>query len=139
MPGGIRTMEQKQLESIAREYGVVLLVQFGSTVSGREHARSDVDLGALLTDPAPSLRTLAALGADLQPLYPGRRIDLALINRADPLFLKKITEHCRLIYGTSRRLHELKMYAFRRYQDHRRYLALERAYVDRALRALIPP
>jgi predicted nucleotidyltransferase len=132
-------MDQKHLERIALEYGVVMLVQFGSTVSGREHGGSDVDLAVLLTNPSPSLRALAALGADLQPLYPGRRIDLALINRADPLFLKKITEHCRLVYGPSRRLHELKMYAFRRYQDHRRFLALERVYVDRALRALIPP
>jgi hypothetical protein len=30
------------------------------------------------------------------------------------------------------------MYAFRRYQDHRKYLALERDYVDRTVRALIP-
>jgi hypothetical protein len=28
---------------------------------------------------------------------------------------------------------------FRRYQDHRRYLALERPYVDRVLRTLVPP
>jgi hypothetical protein len=31
---------------------------------------------------------------------------------------------------------ELRMYAFRRYQDHRRFLALEREYVARRLRAL---
>ena len=130
-------MDQKSLERVADEYGVVLLVQFGSTVSGHEHSRSDVDLAVLLATPAPSLRTLAALGADLQPFYPGRKIDLALINRADPLFLKKILERCRLVHGAPRRLHELKMYAFRRYQDHRKYLALERTYVDRTLRALI--
>jgi predicted nucleotidyltransferase len=129
-------VDQNDLDRIAEEHGVVLLVQFGSTVSGHEHPRSDVDLAVLFANPTPSLRTLGALSMDLQPLYPGRTIDLALINRADPLFLKKITEQCRLIHGPLRRLHELKMYAFRRYQDHRKYLALERAYVDRTLRAL---
>ena len=133
-------MEARSLEEIARAHGVVLLLQFGSTVSGRrQHARSDVDLAVLLQSPSPSLGTLSELSSDLQPFYPGREIDLAVINRADPFFLKKITEDCRLLYGSPRRLHELKMYAFRRYQDHRRYLALERPYVDRALRTLAPP
>ena len=75
----------------------------------------------------------AQLGGDLQSLYPDREVDLALLNRADPLFLRKITERCRLLYGAERALYELKMYAFKRYQDHRRYLALEREWVDKAL------
>jgi hypothetical protein len=76
----------------------------------------------------------AELAADLQSIAPDRRVDLSLINRADPLFLKKILEHCALVHGSPRRLHELRMYAFRRYQDHRRYLAMEREYVARAVR-----
>jgi len=63
-------------------------------------------------------------------------VDLAVINRADPLFLKQILEPCRLLYGAPRTLAELKMYAFRRYQDHRRFLAMEREYVRRKLAAL---
>lgn len=132
-------MDARSLEDVARGYGVVLLLQFGSTVSGRQHPRSDVDLAVLLQEPSPSLRTLSELARDLQPFSPGREIDLAVINRADPLFLKKITENCQLLYGAPRRLHELKMYAFRRYQDHRRYLALERSYVDRVLRTVVSP
>ena len=132
-------MDRSRLEAVARKYGIVLLIQFGSTVSGREHPGSDVDLAVLVAAPAPSLWTVAALSADLQEFYPRREVDLALIGRADPLFLKKITENCRLVYGAPRRLHELKMYAFRRYQDHRKYLALEALYVDRALRALPSP
>jgi hypothetical protein len=43
-----------------------------------------------------------------------------------------------LLHGSPRRLHELKMYAFKRYQDHRRYLAMERDYVARAVRSAAP-
>jgi hypothetical protein len=31
---------------------------------------------------------------------------------------------------------QLKIYAFKRYQDHRRFLAMERAYVSGKIRAL---
>ncbi|MGH7265050.1 MAG: hypothetical protein ACREMB_09395 [Candidatus Rokuibacteriota bacterium] len=51
------------------------------------------------------------------------------------MFLEQVTERCSLLYGSPRQLHELKLYAFRRYQDHRKYLALERDYVTRTLRA----
>lgn len=129
-------METTRLEAIARRHGIELLLEFGSAVSGRVHARSDVDLAVLLGQPAASFRDLAELAHDLQGLYPGREIDLAVLNRADPLFLKQVTDRCRLRYGSPRRLLELRLYAFKRYQDHRRYLALEREYVVRALRAL---
>ena len=126
----------QRLDEIARAHGVLLLVQFGSSVSGHLRPDSDIDLAALLERVPTSLADQGRLVADLQSLYPGREVDLVLLNRADPLLLRKITETCVLIYGTTRRLHEIKLYAFKRYQDHRRYLALEREYVDKTLEAL---
>ena len=129
-------MDKTRLPEIARQHGIVLLLLYGSAVSGPTHARSDVDVAVLLDRSTVPFRSWAELAADLQDLWPGREVDLAFLNRADPLFLRKIMERCRLLYGAPRRLAELKMYAFKRYQDHRRYLALERAYVARTLRAL---
>lgn len=130
-------MDATKLGEIAAKHGLRLVLEFGSVVAGQTHPRSDVDI-AVLADHALSFDELADLTHDIQAFYPDREVDLALVNRADPLFLKKITERCRLLYGESRHLQELKIYAFRRYQDHRRYLALERDYVRRALRALAP-
>lgn len=112
-----------------------MLVQFGSTVRGTTHGRSDVDLAAQFARTDTSLSALADLAADLQPLFPDRPVDLAIVNRADPLFLKQIMEGGRLLYGEPRRFHEARIYAFRRYQDHRRFFAMERDYVARALTA----
>lgn len=131
-------MDSTRLEAIARRHGVRLVLQFGSTVTGSEHATSDVDVAVLAERPL-SFRERAELMHDLQALFPGREVDLVLINRADPLFLRKITDRCRLLYGSERDLHELKLYAFRRYQDHRKYLALEREYVARTLRTIADP
>ena len=131
-------MDPHQLSAVCRTRGIRLILQFGSTVSGRSHAASDIDLAVLLAQRPASLDEHVDLVADLQSLLPGQDVDVALINGADPLFLKKITEQYRLLYGSPRALSELKIYAFKRYQDHRRFLTMERQYVSRRIRALAP-
>jgi predicted nucleotidyltransferase len=128
-------MDPRRLADVAQRHGIVLLLQFGSTVGSRDRPDSDLDLAVLLPHVPETLRELGALATDLQRLSPDRQVDVAVINRADPLFLKKILEHCMLLHGSPRRLAELKMYAFRRYQDHRRFLRMERDYVTTALSA----
>jgi predicted nucleotidyltransferase len=129
-------MGNSTLAQIADRHRVRLLLQHGSTVSGRVHAESDLDIAALFEEGQALLPDVVALGADLQEFYPGADVDVAAINHADPLFLKKILERCELLYGSTRELAELRMYAFRRYQDHRRFLPLEREYVRRAVERL---
>ena len=129
-------MDRERLAGVARKHGILLAIQFGSSVSGRTHAGSDVDVAVLLERMPDSLQAEVDLIADLQSLVPACDVDVALINRADPLFLKKITEDCRLLYGPASRLYELKIYAFKRYRDHRRFLAMEREYVARHVRTL---
>jgi predicted nucleotidyltransferase len=132
------TVERERLEHIAKRHGIRLLLQFGSSVSGHEHAGSDIDIAVLLDDPALSYDATGSLYADLQALFPQREVDVAIVNTADPLFLKQIMSTARLVYGDERSLHELRIYAFKRYQDHRRFLALERSYVERIVQALAP-
>jgi predicted nucleotidyltransferase len=126
-------MNPPDLADIAACHGLRLVLQYGSTVSGRTHARSDLDIAVLFEDHGASQADIAGLHADLQRLHGGREVDLAVLNHADPLFLKRILERCRLLFGSPRALAELRMYAFRRYQDHRRFLALERPYVRRVV------
>jgi predicted nucleotidyltransferase len=121
------------LDDLCRSHRIRLLVQFGSTVRGGTHARSDVDLGVLLERSHLSLAEHAELLHELQRLFPGREVDLAILNTADPLFLRKIAERCRLLHGPARLFHEFRIRAYKRYQDHRRFLALEREYVARVL------
>jgi VWFA-related protein len=121
-------------DAIARRHEARLLVQYGSTVEGRTHAASDVDI-AVLFEGKPDYAHVGALLADLQAAFPGRDVDLGLLNHADPLFLKKVLESARLLAGSPRELASLRLYAFRRYQDHRRFLRLEERHMDRFLAA----
>lgn len=118
---------------IAERHDVALLVLYGSAAAGRTHERSDVDVGVLYDRPLPSLLDQGGLVAELGECFPDREVDLAVMDRADPLFLKQVMDGCELLAGSPRRLAELEMYAFKRYQDHRRYLELERAFIDRVI------
>lgn len=127
--------EARDLEAAARKHGIRLALQFGSTATGRAHAQSDLDIAVLLDEYPESLHAYGELTADLQRCFPGREVDLALLNRADPLFLKQITDTARLLYGSPQAFAELKVYSFKRYQDHRRFLDMERDYVRRQIGA----
>ncbi|HEX9822054.1 MAG TPA: HepT-like ribonuclease domain-containing protein [Methylomirabilota bacterium] len=131
-------MVAENLERLARAHGIRLLLQFGSTVTGLVHERSDVDLAVLLERPELSLDAHARLVHDLQSLFPERPIDLTVVNHADPLFLKQVVERCRLLYGTATELRHLQLLAFKRYQDHRKYLDLERRFVAGVLTGAAP-
>jgi predicted nucleotidyltransferase len=120
------------LDRIARTHGIRMLVQFGSTVTGRVHALSDVDLAVLLERPL-TLAERSELTHDLQALFPDREVDLADLNHADPLFLKQVMDTARVLHGTPAELRRLQLLAFKRYQDHRKYLELERRFVAAAV------
>jgi predicted nucleotidyltransferase len=124
---------EKGLKDIAQMHGIVLALKFGSSVTGQEHPRSDVDLAVLLDRSDVTFQEHVELLQSLQPFFPDRELDLALINHADPLFLKKITENCELLYGPPERLQALKIYAFKRYQDHARFFEMERRFAERFL------
>jgi len=122
-----------KIARIARKYGLKLVLLFGSEVNGKTHPGSDLDIAVMFEDSAVAEERLFDLIAKLQEIFRERNVDLGLINKADPLFLKKILERCELVYGEPRALAELKMYAFRRYIDHKRFLEMEEQYVGRLL------
>jgi predicted nucleotidyltransferase len=132
----LSTEQETRLRQLAERFGIRLILQFGSTVGGQTHARSDLDLAVHFTMPDVPFETVLDIQAALSELFPDREVDFAILNRADPLFLRKITEQCRLLYGTSHDLARLRAYAFKRYQDFRPYLELERHYVARRLAGL---
>ena len=96
-PDVIVTPEGQALGDIARRYGIALVLQFGSSVTGKTHARSDIDL-AIQREGAPlSFREHAELVHELQALFPNHEVDLALLNRAAvedlPEYLRHVLEY----------------------------------------------
>jgi predicted nucleotidyltransferase len=121
---------------LASRCGIRLVLQFGSTVAGAPHPLSDVDIAVQFDHPDVPLQVLVEVSEELEKLMPGQKIDLAVLNRADPLFRKQIMDRCRLLFGRSQDLAGMRMYAFKCYQDYRRFLAIERRFVGDRLAAL---
>jgi len=129
----------EKLAQVANRYGIRLALLFGSAVSGRMHDRSDLDVAILFNASDLSFGQLVELQHELQTVAGDMKVDLSLLNRADPLFLKRITESCSLLYGDERDLQRLRIYAFRRYQDHRRFLKMERECARQFIREVGGP
>lgn len=129
-------MDRGRLDEVAAACGAELVVQFGSTVQGTSHAGSDLDLAILLKRAPTSYAEHLDLTAALQPLFPGLELDLVVLNHADPLLLDQVTRHGVLLYGAPNRWQEFRLLAFKRYQDHRRFLDMEREYVEGAAAAV---
>lgn len=121
---------------IAQRFGLRLILQFGSTVRGMTHDRSDLDLAVQLNSFPVSLQTILEIQEALQVQFAGNEVDLVIVNRANPLLLQKIVESCRLLFGTPQDFARLRLHAFKAYQDFRPYLELEGRYVSRRLAAL---
>ncbi len=126
-------MDADALAALARRHGVRLVVRFGSTVTGRTHAGSDLDLGVVTDRAGLSFNALMDLTSDLQVFGNGREVDVAVLNHADPLFLKQVADYCERVFGSPDDFAAFKLRAFHRYQDYSRYLVLEQAFVDRRL------
>ncbi|MEK6813526.1 MAG: nucleotidyltransferase domain-containing protein [Nitrospirota bacterium] len=131
----VATEEQRRrVASLAARHGFRMVLLFGSAVTGREHARSDLDIAVLFEGDDPGFKEFSEACHDLQEVFPDRRVDVAAINHADPLFLKKILDRCVLLFGTESNLQEMKIFAFKRYQDHGRFFDMERTYAERFAR-----
>lgn len=126
-----------QIRAIAERFGALLVVQFGSTVRGTTHAESDLDLAVQFeVYDGRAFERVQEMQAALQSVLPGRRVDLAILNHADPLFLRTVVESSRLVYGAAADFARLRLRAFKRYQDFLPYLAMERRYVTSRVASL---
>ena len=88
--------QKEKLDALRRKFGITFIVAFGSRVKGVTHARSDLDIGILC---ARGFDT-GILG-ELQGTFPGEDVDVALLNRADPLLLKGVSDAAVLLSGKS--------------------------------------
>lgn len=121
----------EDFERIAKRFNLRLILAFGSAISVRVQPQSDIDIAVLAEKSDLTMKDYSNLLFELQKLFPQREVDVALINQADPLFLKKIVERCGILYGRSLELAKLKIYAFKRYVDHRKFFEMEEKFAQR--------
>lgn len=87
-----------KLKAWCRENGIDLCILFGSQVSGKTHARSDIDI-ALFAFNKPALqKQWLTLNGQLQDIF-GVEIDLVIVNSdTDPVLRLEIFQHGKPLY-----------------------------------------
>lgn len=119
--------KKRKIAEIAKQYNLSLVLLFGSFASGKIHAKSDLDI-AIQGQRGQTLFSfndeLAMIGKFTE-IFKGKKIDLCVINRANPLLLKQINQNCQLFFGKLRDFYNFKIYAFNRYNDYKRFFEME--------------
>jgi predicted nucleotidyltransferase len=123
--------QKNEIEKIAKKYQLELVLLFGSQVSGKVHAKSDIDIAVKLKQERNklSLEEDLKLIRSLSGIFKSENIDLSVINHANPLLLKQINQNCQLLFGELRDFYKFRIYAFNRYVDYKKYFELESEFV----------
>jgi predicted nucleotidyltransferase len=116
------------IAEIAEKFGLSLVVLFGSVAAGTDRHDSDIDIGVQFKDGDTGLSRTLDVQGELSNLFRERNVDLSILNRADPFFMKKIAERCESLYEEPGKASAFLLLAFKRYQDHRKYIEMERDF-----------
>ncbi len=107
----------KKLKEIASQYGLHLVILFGSQVKGATHKESDVDIAYASASPL-DIDSEARLIVDLAPIFGTDRIDLVDLHRASALILYAVTTEGVVLYqDNDLAFPTLRAYAFKRYVE----------------------
>lgn len=128
--------EQKcQIKKIAQKYNLELILLFGSHVSGKVHPDSDLDIAIQPKGNRDfKFDEHLSLISDLGEVFRGKEIDLTLLNRANPLLLKKISDSALLLFGKKKTFSEFKLKAFKYFQDYLPYFKLEESSIRQLIK-----
>ena len=112
---------QEELHRIFARHGVILAYLFGSQAEGKAWPLSDVDIAVLLGPQVPQERWTDVqidLINDLIGLFHRDDIDVAILNRATPLFAYQVVRFGRVIYeDATHPAVDFAAYSIRRYAD----------------------
>ena len=123
------------LEKLAEEYGLSLILLFGSQATGKTHKESDIDV-AYLSYKQLDLMTEARLIEDLMPIFKSHAVDIVNLQKAPPLLMKLIFDHHKVLFCRNySKYFAYLMYAKRRYVESAPLFALRDEALGRFLRA----
>jgi len=121
------------LTALAREFGLRLVVRFGSTARGRARPDSDQDIAVLAARPL-GLSREARLVVRLEEVLGPPEVDLTVLDRADPVLLYQVArDGVPLFEAEPAGWIAFQSYAARRYDDTEKFRRAARAWLEQRL------
>ncbi|GAB4548789.1 MAG: hypothetical protein Fur002_25770 [Anaerolineales bacterium] len=126
---------KKQLEQVAKKYGLSFIVLFGSVARGKVHEESDIDIGVYAEKPITFNKRLK-LWLELCEIFHAE-IDLAVLNHAEPVFGLLVARDGKLLCeGEKYAWRNWQSYKTRQYWDTKKFRDDLERYVSRRVKEL---
>lgn len=126
--------QKQELKKIAEKYKLKLIMLFGSFTNGKNRPDSDFDI-AVLAKQKINFNTELLLIKELTGCFK-QEVDLAVMNKANPLLLQQVSQSATLLYGKKTDFFNFKLYAFHRYNDYAPFFKMEERFVKRLVKQL---
>jgi uncharacterized protein len=128
-PMNMDTIKSK-IATLATVYNLDMVVLFGSQVTGKTHAESDVDI-AYYSDTKLDFNQEVSLNTDLIDVFRNDNVSLVNLKTASPLLAKEVVSKGVVLYATSPSLFsQVYAYVLRIYEEARPLFELRRHYLD---------
>src|SRR3989344_5680723 len=119
-----------KIAKLADKYGLSLVLLFGSQVTGKAHAKSDVDI-AFLSDNPLDLMQESALSVSLMQIFKTNFVDIVSLRNASPLLQKEIVNSAIVAYESRKSLfNEFVINAIKKYFETKPLFNLRSEYLD---------
>lgn len=113
----IQERQKNKIIEICRQFGVKILLLFGSQVSQKTHKESDIDL-AFASQHSLDFEQHAAFNSELQAVFGDTRVETVDILKTNPLLKKMIfDEHIPLYVEDKNLYYSLSSYAVKGYLE----------------------
>jgi hypothetical protein len=116
------------LTEIAKKHNLSLILMHGSQVTGKIHAKSDLDIAVMQKSDKKNL-DLIGLYADLGSYFKINNVDITNITHPNPLLGIAVARKSKLLFGLNEDYEDFCRKAFFRYNDYYPYLKMESDFV----------
>lgn len=123
-------IDKTELNNLAKNHNLKMLLLFGSQVNGRAKPDSDIDIAYLANCPLSTSQMLD-LNNDLAVLLKTDKVDQVDLQKANPLLLSEIAKNSCLIFGKPIDYIKFKTRAFRVFIDSASLFKLQDALMEK--------
>jgi predicted nucleotidyltransferase len=125
-------IDEQRLKKLCQKHGILLITLHGTYAKGTPKTKSDIDIGILSRkkfDLDHQLNILNDLGESF-----GEKLDPVFLNGAEPLISYQVALHGKPLYEEKKGVFQrFRIQAVARYMDSRKFRALEKSYLKRAV------
>ena len=117
----IEQIKIEKIKEICEQNHIDMTVIFGSSVSGRIHNESDIDIG-IFRKGIITLENQAVLNKEFSNLFQSNKIDITIISSNNPILMYNILQNGRVLYSSEATLFmRLKLYAWKLFVESKKF------------------